>query len=480
MNSSPLIDSSDDSSEDAIQTNSSQTNSSQTNSSKSKTAQNTVQANTAQTAESELNLVETDFDVRMTKQATDVLNNRSSKKGLSRILPFIGPAVIASIAYMDPGNFATNIQAGAQFGYGLLWVIGLANIMAMLIQNLSAKLGIATGKNLPEMIKEKWPKPLVWFYWVQAELVAMATDLAEFLGAALAIHLLTGLPMFWGAVITGIITFWLLSLQNRGFRPLEIAIGGFVLTIGMAYLVQFIIARPNLAAIGHGLIPSFQGIDSLYLAVGIIGATVMPHVIYLHSALTQGRVPTKTDKEKLTLSRLNRIDVISAMGFAGLINMSMLAVAAATFYGKGIADAGNLETAYKTLTPLLGSGASVAFAIALLASGLSSSAVGTLSGQIIMQGFLGFQVSLWLRRTITMVPAFAVILMGLDPTKTLVLSQVVLSFGVPFALVPLLLFTARKEIMGILVSKPIVNAVGWLFAIVIIGLNFFLLWGVLT
>ncbi|GGM31438.1 divalent metal cation transporter MntH [Deinococcus arenae] len=420
------------------------------------------------------------LDDRMTARAEAVLARHSQKRGLARILPFLGPAVIASIAYMDPGNFATNIQGGAQFGYALLWVILAANLMAMLIQNLSAKLGIATGKNLPETIRERWPRPVVWLYWVQAEIVAMATDLAEFLGAAVAIQLLTGLPLIWGASITAALTFWLLTIQRRGFRPLELVIGGFVAIIGVAYLTQFVLARPALAELGRGFIPSFQGVDSVYLAVGIIGATVMPHVIYLHSALTQGRVPTRNDDEKVRLSRLNRIDVIVSMGLAGLINMSMLAVAAATFYGKGVEDAGDLETAYRTLTPLLGPAAATAFAIALLASGLSSSAVGTMAGQVIMQGFVNFSIPLWLRRTITMLPAFIVILLGLNPTDVLVLSQVILSFGVPFALIPLLLFTARRDVMGVLTSRPLVTGLGWLFASIIIGLNAYLLWGAFT
>ncbi|MFC3834748.1 Nramp family divalent metal transporter [Deinococcus rufus] len=419
------------------------------------------------------------LDERMSNHASDVLHGRSRRRGPARLLPFLGPAVIASIAYMDPGNFATNIQGGAQFGYSLLWVILAANLMAMLIQNLSAKVGIATGRNLPELIRDRWPRPLTRFYWVQAELVAMATDLAEFLGAAIAITLLTGLPLFWGAVITAVITFWLLTLQRRGFRPLEIAIGAFVLIIGGAYLVQFIVAHPSLSALGRGFVPTFQGVDAVYLAVGIIGATVMPHVIYLHSALTQGRVATADDTQKLRLSRLNRVDVMLSMGLAGLINMSMLAVAAATFFGKGIEDAGNLETAYQTLTPLLGPVAAIAFAIALLASGISSSAVGTMAGQVIMQGFVGFSIPLWLRRTITMLPAFIVILLGLDPTSTLVLSQVILSFGVPFALVPLLMFTARRDVMGVLVSRPWVTVLGWIFAGLIIALNGYLLWGTL-
>lgn len=420
------------------------------------------------------------LDTRMTRRAADVLTGRSNRRGLGRLLPFLGPAVIASIAYMDPGNFATNIQGGAEFGYRLIWVILAANLMAMVIQNLSAKLGIATGRNLPEVIRQRFPRPLVWLYWVQAELVAMATDLAEFIGAAIAIHLLTGLPLFWGAVVTAVISFWILGFQRRGSRVLELVIGAFVLVIGLAYLVQFVLARPELASLGAGFIPTFQGTSSVYLAVGIIGATVMPHVIYLHSALTQGRIKAATDEQKLRLSRLNRVDVVAAMGLAGLINMAMLAVAAATFYGKNVPDAGDLETAYRTLTPLLGPAASVAFAIALLASGLSSTVVGTMAGQVIMQGFVGFSIPLWLRRTITMLPAFIVILLGLDPTRTLVLSQVILSFGVPFALIPLLMFTSDRSVMGVLVSKPYTTVIGWLIATLIIGLNLYLLWGAFT
>ena len=420
------------------------------------------------------------LDPHNSARAAEVLSGQSQKRGLKRLLPFLGPAVIASIAYMDPGNFATNIQGGAEFGYRLLWVILAANLMAMLIQNLSAKLGIATGKNLPQVIREQWPGPVKWFYWVQAEIVAMATDLAEFIGASIAIHLLTGLPLFWGAVVTAIISFWILSFQRRGARPLELIIGAFVLIIGLAYLAQFIMARPALSSLGAGFLPSFAGTQSVYLAVGIIGATVMPHVIYLHSALTQNRIKAPNDEQKRKLAKLNKIDVIGAMGLAGLINMSMLAVAAATFHGKGIEGAGDLETAYRTLTPLLGSSASVLFAIALLASGISSTVVGTMAGQVIMQGFVNFSIPVWLRRAITMLPAFVVILLGVDPTRALIMSQVILSFGIPFALVPLLLFTARRDLMGVLTSTRTVTTLGWLFATLIIGLNFYLLWGVFT
>lgn len=346
--------------------------------------------------------------------------------------------------------------------------------MAMLIQTLSSKLGIVTGKNLPEHVRDRWPRPLVWFYWVQAELVAMATDLAEFLGAALAFSLLFSLPLLWGAVITGVITFTILALQHRGFRPIEIAITAFVAVIALAYVVQVILSRPGLEALG-GFVPRFSGPDSLYLAVGIIGATVMPHVIYLHSALTQNRIPTGTEEQKRRLLRYNQFDVVLAMTIAALINMSMLASAAAAFHFSGKAEVADLTVAYQTLTPLLGGAAAAAFALALLSSGLSSSAVGTMAGQVVMQGFVGFRIPLLLRRLITMLPAFAVILAGLNPTDTLVLSQVVLSFGIPFALVPLLIFTARRDIMGTLVNTRLVTVTGWLIAALIIGLNVYLL-----
>ncbi|MPY68275.1 divalent metal cation transporter [Deinococcus sp. SDU3-2] len=410
----------------------------------------------------------------MNARAVAILDRRSNRRGVARVMPFLGPAFVASVAYMDPGNFATNIQGGAQFGYLLLWVVLSASLMAMLIQTLSSKLGIVTGKNLPEHVRDRWPRPLVWFYWVQAELVAMATDLAEFLGAALAFSLLFSLPLLWGAVITGVITFTILALQHRGFRPIEIAITAFVAVIALAYVVQVIFSRPGLEALG-GFVPRFSGPDSLYLAVGIIGATVMPHVIYLHSALTQNRIPTGTEEQKRRLLRYNQFDVVLAMTIAALINMSMLASAAAAFHFSGKAEVADLTVAYQTLTPLLGGAAAAAFALALLSSGLSSSAVGTMAGQVVMQGFVGFRIPLLLRRLITMLPAFAVILAGLNPTDTLVLSQVVLSFGIPFALVPLLIFTARRDIMGTLVNTRLVTVTGWLIAALIIGLNVYLL-----
>lgn len=413
------------------------------------------------------------LDERLNAEAVAILNHKSKRRGLARWTPFLGPAFIASVAYMDPGNFATNIQGGAQFGYLLLWVILGASLMAMLIQNLSANLGIATGRNLPEMIRERWPR-LTWPYWVQAELVAMATDLAEFLGASLAFQLLFGIPLLWGAVLTAIVTFSLLTLQKRGFRPLEIAITGFVFIIAVAYLIQIVLSRPSLSAL-NGFIPRFDGPDSLYLAVGIIGATVMPHVIYLHSALTQKRIPASTEAQKRQVARMSRTDIFLAMGLAALINMSMLAAAAAAFYTTGNSDVADLTVAYQTLTPLLGGAAAIAFALALLASGLSSSTVGTMAGQVVMQGFVRFSIPVWIRRTITMIPAFVVILLGLNPTSTLILSQVILSFGIPFALVPLLVFTGRRDVMGELTSSRTVQVLGWLIAALIIGLNGYLL-----
>ncbi len=418
--------------------------------------------------------VPSSLDERMNVRATAVLQGRGPRRGLARLTPFLGPAFIASVAYMDPGNFATNIGAGSKFGYLLLWVILGASLMAMLIQHLSASLGIATGRNLPELIRERWPR-VVWPYLVQAELVAMATDLAEFIGASIAFQLLFNIPLIWGAVITAIVTFSLLTLQKRGFRPMEIAIAAFVGIIAVAYLVQLVKSRPGIEALS-GFIPRFEGTQSLYLAVGIIGATVMPHVIYLHSALTQNRIKTNSDAEKQKVARMSRTDLLIAMSLAALINMSMLAAAAATFHATGRTDVGDLSVAYKTLTPLLGGGAAVAFGLALLASGLSSSAVGTMAGQVVMQGLIRYSIPIWLRRTITMLPAFAVILAGLSPTNTIVLSQVVLSFGIPFALVPLLIFTSRRDLMGVLTSSRAVQTLGWSIAALIIGLNGYLLY----
>jgi len=393
-----------------------------------------------------------------------------------RILPFLGPAFVACVAYIDPGNFATNIAGGSKFGYTLCWVILVSNLMAMLIQTLSAKLGIATGRNLPEVCRDQFSRRTSFGLWIQAELIAMATDLAEFLGAAVGIKLLLGIDLFPAAVITGVITFLILALQRYGFRPLEAVITAFVAVIGICYLAELWLAHPPLGTVAkHAVVPEFAGNESLLLAVGIIGATVMPHVIYLHSALTQNRIVPRNDDEARTLYKYTRIDVLIAMAIAGLINMSMLVVAATVFFGSGLTNIESLEGAHRTLEPIVGGASSVLFALALTASGLSSSAVGTMSGQVVMQGFIRRRIPLWIRRLVTMIPAFIVIGIGLDPSRTLVISQVVLSFGIPFALIPLVLFTSKRSIMGALVNRPTTVAAAVVVAALISGLNVFLL-----
>jgi manganese transport protein len=413
---------------------------------------------------------------RTAEAAREALTGRT-KGRVRRLLPFLGPAFIAAVAYVDPGNFATNIQGGAQFGYLLLWVIVASNLMAMLIQSLSAKLGIATGRNLPEMCRERFPQPVVVGMWVLAEVVAMATDLAEFLGAAIGFQLLFHIPLLVGGFLTAISTFLILSLERRGFRPLEAVITTLVGVIAVSYLIETILDRPDWGAIGfHAVVPQFSGTESLLLAVGILGATVMPHVIYLHSALTQGRIVTRDPQLLRRLFRFELVDVLIAMGIAGMVNAAMLIMAASTFFSTGASHVSTIEEAYRTLTPLLGPASSVVFAISLLASGLSSSTVGTMSGQVIMQGFLHRQIPIWVRRLVTMLPSLVVISIGLDPTRTLVLSQVVLSFGIPFALVPLILFTRRADLMGVLVNHRLTTAIASAVAGVIILLNVFLLY----
>ena len=393
-----------------------------------------------------------------------------------RILPFLGPAFVACVAYIDPGNFATNIAGGAKYGYTLCWVILAANLMAMLIQTLSAKLGIATGRNLPEVCREQFSRHTSVGLWIQAELIAMATDLAEFLGAALGFHLLFGMDLFPAAVLTGFVTFGILGLQRFGLRAFEAVIVAFVAAIGACYLAELYFAHPPLGTVAfHAVKPGFAGGDSLLLAVGILGATVMPHVIYLHSALTQNRVVPRNDVEARRLYGYTKIDVVIAMSIAGLINMAMLVVAASVFYKSGLLNVDSLETAHRTLEPILGGASSTLFALALLASGLSSSTVGTLAGQVVMQGFIRRQIPIFVRRLVTMVPALIVAAIGVNPTKTLVISQVILSFGIPFALIPLVWFTSRKELMGTLLNRRATTALAAVVAALISALNIFLL-----
>jgi manganese transport protein len=393
-----------------------------------------------------------------------------------RILPFLGPAFIACVAYIDPGNFATNIAGGSRFGYRLVWVIVAANLMAMLIQTLSAKLGIATGRNLPELCRERFSPRTTKFLWLQAELIAMATDLAEFLGAAIGFQLLFGWALFPSAVVSGIAAFLILGLQRFGFRAFEAVIAVLVGVIGACYVIELTFAHADYAQVfKHAVYPQFGSSEALLLAVGIIGATVMPHVIYLHSALTQDRLVPETDEDAQTLLRYTRIDVVIAMTIAGVINVSMLVMAASTFYRTGLFHVASLDTAHRTLEPILGAASGAIFALALIASGLSSSAVGTLSGQVVMQGFIHRQIPVTVRRLVTMIPAFIVIAIGVDPSRTLVLSQVALSFGIPFALIPLVIFTARSDVMGQLVNRRSTTVAATAVTAVIVALNVFLL-----
>ncbi|MEE4407555.1 MULTISPECIES: Nramp family divalent metal transporter [unclassified Serratia (in: enterobacteria)] len=387
-------------------------------------------------------------------------------------LSLMGPAFIAAIGYIDPGNFATNIQSGASLGYSLLWVVVWANVMAMLIQLLSAKLGIATGKNLAEHIRDRFPRPAVWAYWVQAEIIAMATDLAEFIGAAIGFKLLLGVTLLEGAILTGIATFLILMLQKRGQKPLEMAIGGLLLFVAAAYMVELAFSQPQLGLLLKGMaIPDLPNGDAVYLAAGVLGATIMPHVIYLHSSLTQAAGEnSKADRYAST-----KVDVAIAMTIAGFVNLAMMATAAATFHFNGHSGVADLDLAYLTLQPVLGQAAATLFGLSLVAAGLSSTVVGTLAGQVVMQGFVRFYIPLWVRRVVTMLPSFIVIMLGMDATRILVLSQVLLSFGIALALVPLLSFTGNRELMGEMVNSRSIQTLGKLIVLVVVGLNCYLL-----
>jgi manganese transport protein len=383
---------------------------------------------------------------RTAAAAREVLAGR--RRGLRAYLPFAGPAVVASIAYMDPGNFATNIQAGAKYGYGLLWVVLLANLIAMLFQALSAKLGIVTGRNLAETCRDQFPRPIVWAMWVVSEIAAMATDLAEFLGGAIGLALLFGMPLLAGMVVTGLATYGILMFERFGFRPFELIIGALVGVIALCYLVEMFIAPVDWSAAAlHTFLPQIADGGALLLAVGIIGATVMPHAVYLHSGLTQARTPGRDEAERQKLVRISNHEVVIALAVAGLVNMAMVMTASGAFHA-GHSEVAQIETAYHTLTPLLGAGAAGVFLVSLLASGISSSAVGTMAGQLIMQGFVGFRIPVWVRRLVTMLPAFVVVALGVNTTDALVVSQVVLSIALPLPMIALLLFTGRADIMG--------------------------------
>ncbi len=397
------------------------------------------------------------------------------RHGLRAMLPFAGPAFICSVAYMDPGNFATNIQAGAKYNYSLLWVVLLANLVAMLFQGLSAKLGIVTNRNLAELSREHFPRPVVGAMWVISEIAAMATDLAEFLGGAIGLSLLFGIPLIWGMVVTAIVTFGILAFQRQGYRPVELIIGGLIALIGLSYLIELFVAPPDLGAAVLGLVvPRLADSGALTLAVGIVGATVMPHAIYLHSSLTQDRAPARNDQERRALLRYSNIEVVVALTIAGLINMAMVMMAAAAFHG-GHEDVAEIETAYHTLVPLFGGAAAAVFMVSLIASGMSSSAVGTMAGQVIMQGFVGFRIPLWVRRLVTMAPSFAVVAWGVNATQALILSQVVLSLALPVPMVALVLLMRRPAIMRQYVNGRLTGIASIAATGVVLALNLLLL-----
>lgn len=397
------------------------------------------------------------------------------RKGGRSILLMVGPAVIASIAYMDPGNFATNIQAGSGYGYTLLWVVLLANLIAMLFQALSAKIGIVTGKNLAELCRDNLSKPVVIAMWIVSEIAAMATDLAEFLGGAIGLALLFNMPLIIGMAITAVITYALLMIDSRGFRPTEILIGVLVSIIGICYLIEMIIAPVDWEAAGlHLFKPEMPDANALLISVGIIGATVMPHALYLHSGLTQARAKVENDGDRAKLVRYSNREVIVALAIAGMVNMAMVIMAASTFHCSH-SDIAEIDQAYHTLTPLLGVGAAAVFLVSLIVSGISSSVVGTMAGQMVMQGFVGFYIPIWVRRLITMIPAFIVVAIGVNSTEALVVSQVILSISLPVPMIALLIFSGKKSIMGKFANHAITQIIAILSAIIVLVLNFVLL-----
>ncbi|MGI8711950.1 MAG: Nramp family divalent metal transporter [Solirubrobacteraceae bacterium] len=391
------------------------------------------------------------------------------------MLTMLGPAFVAAVAYVDPGNFATNVQGGAQFGYELLWVVLAANLIAMLVQYLSAKLGIATDHNLPELCRERFPRWVSWGLWVQAEVMAMATDVAEFLGAAIGLNLIFGVPLLVAGLMTGAIAFAILELQSHGFRRFELAITALLGIVFLGFLYETLHIGPSAHDALRGLIPHLSGSSAAYLAVGIVGATVMPHVIYLHSALTNGRVAMRNDAERRRVLRFERVDVIIALTLAGLINLAMLAVAAKLLHAPGLTGVDTIQGAHAEFGRLVGGGAALAFAVALLASGASSSSVGTFAGQVVMSGFVGVRIPMLVRRTVTMVPALVILALGVSTTGALVFSQVVLSFGIPFALIPLVLLTSRRDVMGAQVNGRVLRLVSFIVAGAITAMNVFLI-----
>jgi manganese transport protein len=381
---------------------------------------------------------------------------------------------MASVAYMDPGNVATNIQAGSTHGYQLLWVVLLASLVAMLFQAMSAKLGIVTGHNLAELCKQQFSRPVVGGMWIASEIAAMATDIAEFLGGALGISLMFHVSLLWGLSITGVVTFALLHLDTRGFRPLELMIAALVGVIGLSYLCELVISPPDWhAALFHSVVPELGDRSAIVLAVGIIGATIMPHTLYLHSGLTQSRTPPRNDWERHALLRFSNREVVIALGFAALVNLAMVMMSTSMF-GKSTAGIADVAVAYHTLVPAVGIGAAGVFLVALIASGISSSVVGTMAGQVIMQGFVGFSIPVWARRLITMVPAFVVAL-SCNAMSAMVVSQVVLSFVLPLPMIALVVLSSRKSVMGEFVMGKGTARAALVATVLIVSLNVLLI-----
>jgi manganese transport protein len=393
----------------------------------------------------------------------------------------LGPAFVASVAYVDPGNFATNFAAGARHGYKLVWVIVMANVMAIVVQYLTSKAGLYTGRSLPELCRDRFGRKANTLLWLQAEVVAMATDLAEFVGAAIGLYLVFGVPLFPAGLITAVVAFGILALEQRGYRKFELAIIALLALIGAGFIYTFFtVGHQDYAALATGLVPSLGGAGTIGLAVGIIGATVMPHVVYLHSALQKNRIRPNNMHEMRTLLRYNRIDCILGLGIAGVVNLSMLCIAAALFHVPGLSSINDLTQIHANLTVLVGGGAALAFGVALMASGFSSSSVGTYAGQVVMAGFMNWRIGLMLRRSITMLPALLVLAIGINPTQALVYSQIVLSFGIPFALIPLILITRDKQIMGAMANRRVTTVAVSVIAAIISGLNVYLLYDAFT
>lgn len=420
----------------------------------------------------------TNISKKNTKAMYDFMNGR--KRGFTSFLLFAGPALIAAIAYVDPGNYATNIEAGSKYGYTLLWVVLLANLTAMMFQAMSARLGIVTNKNLAEMCRDNFKKSAVIPMWIISEIAAIATDLAEFIGGAIGFSLLFHLPLFVGMFITAILTYAILILERYGYRTMEIIIGAFVSTICICYIIELFIAPVDWASVGlHAFKPLMPNKDALFISVGIIGATVMPHAIYLHSGLIPIRTNSLDINQKRKLIKYSNLEVIIALSMAGVVNMAMVIMAASAFHGNGHVVT-EIEDAYKSLRPLLGGAAATLYLLSLLLSGISSSVVGTMAGQLIMQGFVGFNIPLWARRLITIIPAFIVVAMGYDATTSLVASQVVLSLALPIPLIALCYFTASKKIMGTFANSKILNILAIIGTIIILGLNFVLIYQTFT